>query len=158
MYAGVVMEQGTVGDLFDDPFHPYAQGLLGSIAHRHSCGAALKTIPGIVPNLLRFPTGCRFRDTYPAAHAPSHPCTNYPTASAMCVSRDRIILKGDLLELADLPGGCQFQSRCAHVSDKCGEPPNRRWTRFHPGIWSGAGSLLIFTEAEALIDVQGGPP
>jgi len=70
MYAGVVMEEATVGDLFDEPLHPYTQGLLESIPHGHSRGTTLKAIPGIVPNLLQLPTGCRYRDRCPAAHAP----------------------------------------------------------------------------------------
>ena len=70
MYAGVVMEEATVGDLFDEPLHPYTQGLLESIPHGHSRGTAPKAIPGIVPNLLHLPTGCRYRDRCPAAHAP----------------------------------------------------------------------------------------
>lgn len=70
MYAGVVMEEATVGDLFDEPLHPYTQGLLESIPHGHSRGTALKAIPGIVPNLLHLPTGCRYRDRCPAAHSP----------------------------------------------------------------------------------------
>ncbi|MCF6234369.1 MAG: ABC transporter ATP-binding protein [Rhodobacteraceae bacterium] len=70
MYAGVVMEEAAVGDLFDNPMHPYTQGLLDSIPHGTSRGKALKAIPGIVPNLLHLPTGCRYRDRCPAAHAP----------------------------------------------------------------------------------------
>ena len=70
MYAGVVMEEASVGELFDSPLHPYTQGLLDSIPHGHSRGTALKAIPGIVPNLLHLPTGCRYRDRCPAAHAP----------------------------------------------------------------------------------------
>ncbi|THH34778.1 ABC transporter ATP-binding protein [Aliishimia ponticola] len=70
MYAGVVMEEADVGELFDEPLHPYTQGLLNSIPRGHSRGSALKAIPGIVPNLLHLPTGCRFRDRCPAAHAP----------------------------------------------------------------------------------------
>ena len=70
MYAGVVMEEATVGDLFDEPLHPYTQGLLESIPHGHSRGTALRAIPGIVPNLLHLPTGCRYRDRCPAVHAP----------------------------------------------------------------------------------------
>ena len=70
MYAGVVMEQASVNDLFDDPLHPYTIGLLDSIPHGHSRGKTLKAIPGIVPNLLHLPTGCRYRDRCPAAHAP----------------------------------------------------------------------------------------
>jgi len=70
MYAGVVMEEAAVGDLFDTPMHPYTQGLLDSIPHGHSRGKPLRAIPGIVPNLLHLPTGCRYRDRCPAAYAP----------------------------------------------------------------------------------------
>lgn len=70
MYAGVVMEEASVGELFDSPLHPYTQGLLDSIPNAHSRGTALKAIPGIVPNLLHLPSGCRYRDRCPAVHAP----------------------------------------------------------------------------------------
>jgi len=39
------------------------------------------------------------------------------------VARNRIILQGDLPDLANLPKGCRFQSRCAHVSDICRKSP-----------------------------------
>ncbi|MBT0959071.1 ABC transporter ATP-binding protein [Alphaproteobacteria bacterium KMM 3653] len=69
MYAGVVMEEATVEELFDSPLHPYTQGLLDSIPRKKSRGQSLKAIPGIVPNLLHLPTGCRFRDRCAAAHS-----------------------------------------------------------------------------------------
>ena len=70
MYAGVVVEEAPVGALFDDPLHPYTRGLLDSIPLGHSRGSTLRAIPGIVPDLLHLPTGCRYRDRCPAAHAP----------------------------------------------------------------------------------------
>jgi peptide/nickel transport system ATP-binding protein len=63
MYAGVIMESADVNSLFEAPLHPYTQGLLRSIprADKHSARKKrLLAIPGIVPNLLRLPTGCRF--------------------------------------------------------------------------------------------------
>ncbi len=65
MYAGVVVEHADVRSLFADPLHPYTIGLLGSIPRgRRQKGKheQLTTIPGIVPNLLDLPTGCRFQD------------------------------------------------------------------------------------------------
>lgn len=68
MYAGRVVEQGTVGEIFAHPKMPYTQGLLNSIPtlRRDPTGKAkkkrLETIPGIVPNLLHLPRGCRFQD------------------------------------------------------------------------------------------------
>lgn len=64
MYAGKVIEYGTVEDIFYRPRHPYTKGLLNSIPHFET-GSRLKslqTIPGMVPNLLKLPTGCRFQD------------------------------------------------------------------------------------------------
>jgi peptide/nickel transport system ATP-binding protein len=64
MYAGRVVEQGTVEDIFYRPKHPYTKGLLDSIPHFET-GTKLKelrTIPGLVPSLLNLPKGCRFRD------------------------------------------------------------------------------------------------
>ena len=64
MYTGKVVEEGKVEELFEDPLHPYTQGLLGSIPW---IGQKLKTgrrqlqeIPGVVPSLLEIPEGCRF--------------------------------------------------------------------------------------------------
>jgi len=64
MYAGKVVEQGTVEDIFYRPKHPYTRGLLDSIPHFESGHRAdrLKTIPGLVPSLLKLPQGCRFQE------------------------------------------------------------------------------------------------
>jgi oligopeptide/dipeptide ABC transporter ATP-binding protein len=67
MYAGKVIEYGTVEDIFYRPKHPYTRGLLNSIPHFET-GSRLKTlqtIPGLVPNLLNLPKGCRFQDRCP---------------------------------------------------------------------------------------------
>lgn len=64
MYAGKVVEYGTVEDIFYRPRHPYTKGLLNSIPHFET-GSRLKTlqtIPGLVPNLYKLAQGCRFRD------------------------------------------------------------------------------------------------
>ncbi len=63
MYAGVVVEEASVGDLFANPKHPYTQGLIRSIPRvdAHAVGRTrLEQIPGSVPNLLDLPPGCRF--------------------------------------------------------------------------------------------------
>lgn len=64
MYAGRVVEYGTVEDIFYRPRHPYTKGLLRSIPHFET-GQRLKkleTIPGLVPNLYKLPQGCRYQD------------------------------------------------------------------------------------------------
>jgi oligopeptide/dipeptide ABC transporter ATP-binding protein len=64
MYAGQVIEEGLVTDLFHDPLHPYTRGLLGSIpvlGRKFTAGRRqLEEIPGIVPSLFDMPRGCRF--------------------------------------------------------------------------------------------------
>lgn len=64
MYAGRVVEQGTVEDIFYRPKHPYTKGLLDSIPHFETGTKLqqLKTIPGLVPSLLNLPKGCRFQE------------------------------------------------------------------------------------------------
>jgi peptide/nickel transport system ATP-binding protein/oligopeptide transport system ATP-binding protein len=66
MYAGRVVEQAGVMELFDAPLHPYTRGLLASIPRtsraRRDGGARprLYNIPGSVPSLFELPNGCRF--------------------------------------------------------------------------------------------------
>ncbi|HUB13594.1 MAG TPA: ABC transporter ATP-binding protein [Acetobacteraceae bacterium] len=65
MYAGKVVEQAPVEELFAHPHHPYTQGLIRSIPRvdRAAGGhARLVQIPGTVPSLLNPPQGCRFAD------------------------------------------------------------------------------------------------
>ena len=72
MYAGKVVERGTVREVFRRPLHPYTKGLLASIprlpergrtvtAHR----AKLEELPGFVPSLRDVPPGCRFAPRCP---------------------------------------------------------------------------------------------
>jgi peptide/nickel transport system ATP-binding protein len=65
MYAGKVVEQAPVEELFAHPHHPYTQGLIRSIPRmdRRTAGRTrLVQIPGTVPSLLHPPPGCRFAD------------------------------------------------------------------------------------------------
>jgi len=60
MYAGSIVEQGPVRDIFRRPLHPYAQGLLASIPRLDQPEKELSSIPGSVPDLIHPPTGCLF--------------------------------------------------------------------------------------------------
>jgi oligopeptide/dipeptide ABC transporter ATP-binding protein len=60
MYAGEIVEQSEVITLFDEPLHPYTQGLIGSIPVLGEIKQRLDVIPGTVPNLIDLPPGCRF--------------------------------------------------------------------------------------------------
>jgi oligopeptide/dipeptide ABC transporter ATP-binding protein len=66
MYAGKIVEQGAVRDLFRDPKHPYTQALLGSMPKLGS-KEPLLAIPGHPPNLAQLPPGCAFHPR--CAHA-----------------------------------------------------------------------------------------
>jgi len=63
MYAGKVIEEAPVDQLFANPRHPYTQGLIRSIPRIDTAATRkerLEAIPGVVPNLLNPPPGCRF--------------------------------------------------------------------------------------------------
>ena len=61
MYGGKIQEVAPVGRLFENPLHPYTQGLLGSIPRVDGARARrLNVIPGTVPSILDMPAGCKF--------------------------------------------------------------------------------------------------
>jgi len=60
MYAGRIVEQANVVSLFSRPLHPYTQGLLASIPVLGRVKDRLEVIPGLVPNLIDLPPGCKF--------------------------------------------------------------------------------------------------
>lgn len=60
MYSGNIVEYATALDLFKNPRHPYTQGLLGAIPSIEKRDQKLRTIRGMVPNLIYPPSGCRF--------------------------------------------------------------------------------------------------
>ena len=76
MYAGRIVEQGTVDEVLDAPLHPYTHGLIGSVPSRNRRGSPLAQIPGMTPALLNLPPGCAFRNRCPRA-APA--CTENPS-------------------------------------------------------------------------------
>ncbi|WP_254821220.1 ABC transporter ATP-binding protein [Haloglomus halophilum] len=67
MYAGEIVESAPVGDLFDNPKHPYTQGLLESIPGRHPDEDRLRTIEGDVPTANEPARDCRFAPRCPEA-------------------------------------------------------------------------------------------
>ena len=71
MYAGEVVEEGAVADVFAHPHHPYTRGLLDCIPvpGRTAPGGRLGTIGGVVPSLIGKLEGCSFRDRCPHARA-----------------------------------------------------------------------------------------
>jgi peptide/nickel transport system ATP-binding protein len=72
MYAGQVVEEGRVADVFREPLHPYTRGLLHSLPELRTRRdqpkrKRLQTIEGMVPDLADLPAGCRFRARCPKA-------------------------------------------------------------------------------------------
>jgi peptide/nickel transport system ATP-binding protein len=65
MYAGRVVEHGTVNDVLDNPTHPYTHGLISSVPSRNKRGQPLAQIPGMTPSLLKLPKGCPFKTRCP---------------------------------------------------------------------------------------------
>jgi oligopeptide transport system ATP-binding protein len=79
MYAGRIVETGTVDDVFTNPSMPYTVGLMNSIPQVEAKGGRLKPIVGQPPNLAAIPSGCPFHPRCPmartgAAAAPGRDC------------------------------------------------------------------------------------
>ncbi len=86
MYAGRVVERGTVFEIFERPQHPYTWGLLGSLPGRSSGRGKLFSIPGTPPSLLNPPQGCRFNPRCPyvmevCRHEPPPPLEPLPNGT-----------------------------------------------------------------------------
>ncbi len=60
MYAGRIIEYGTVKEVFSNPLHPYTRGLLGALPKLSGPRERLTAIPGTVANAQHLPDGCRF--------------------------------------------------------------------------------------------------
>jgi oligopeptide transport system ATP-binding protein len=67
MYAGRIVEEANVYDLYAGPAHPYTVGLLESIPRIDEKGQELRTIKGLPPNLIKIPSGCAFHPRCPRA-------------------------------------------------------------------------------------------
>lgn len=61
MYAGKIVESGSVREVLEQPRHPYTHGLIASSPSNNKRGEPLRQIPGMTPSLLNLPSGCAFR-------------------------------------------------------------------------------------------------
>jgi peptide/nickel transport system ATP-binding protein len=75
MYAGRIVEQAPIRELFRRPAHPYTEGLMHATVRRGQKGHALVPIPGAPPNLSALPPGCAFAPRCAVARAD---CTTTP--------------------------------------------------------------------------------
>lgn len=67
MYAGEIVEVGTVEDIFDAPSHPYTTGLFDALPSLAGDQTRLKPIHGLVPDPTALPEGCKFHTRCPYA-------------------------------------------------------------------------------------------
>ena len=95
MYAGHVVERAGTMDLFDAPWHPYTEALLGAVPQAGRPRTMLSVIPGRVPASGSLPAGCRFR---PRCHYATDPCatTQHGNDDAHFTFCDRVA-DGDLV-------------------------------------------------------------
>jgi peptide/nickel transport system ATP-binding protein len=108
LYAGQVVEQADVRDLFARPRHPYTRALLAAV-------------PGITSTQPRLqPVGRGSEQVFSGAQASQ--ITAVPPRS-VAESRGRLAaLEGTVPDLARLPAGCRFAPRCRHAAAECGKP------------------------------------
>jgi oligopeptide transport system ATP-binding protein len=94
MYAGRIVETGTVDDVFTNPSMPYTVGLMASIPQVEAKGGRLKPIVGQPPNLAAIPSGCSFHPRCPmartgAAAEPGRDCvTDRPPLRMVTLGRE----------------------------------------------------------------------
>ena len=90
MYAGRIVERGTVQQVFNRPQHPYTVGLLGATPRGGDRKARLASIEGNVPDLRRLPPSCRLRGPLPVCRGAVHDdrtaaARNRAPASSACL-------------------------------------------------------------------------
>ena len=87
MYAGRIVEQADVHDLYRNPAHPYTKGLLDSIPRLDQKGETLDAIGGLPPNLMNIPPGCPFN---PRCHYAQDICRIDPPPPLREIARHRL--------------------------------------------------------------------
>jgi peptide/nickel transport system ATP-binding protein len=104
MYAGQVVEQGPVREVFLGPLHPYTDGLLGSLPQFGRRGEPLQVIPGQVPRAGAMPPGCRFAARCQHAEARCQeaavPVTTLGRRDVRCLRADELALPGVVARVA----------------------------------------------------------
>jgi peptide/nickel transport system ATP-binding protein len=84
MYAGRIVESGTVDDVLEHPMHPYTRGLLDSVPSRNTPGRPLAQIPGMTPSLAKLGAACAFRERCARAE---EACGQAPASRAPAAGR-----------------------------------------------------------------------
>jgi peptide/nickel transport system ATP-binding protein len=100
MYAGKIVENGTLREVFNTPKHPYTEGLFDSLPNVRDKTAQLKPIPGLMPDPTQLPPGCAFepRCRY-AVEACKMPCETHTFSNTHTVMCSRYIEPDFSIEL-----------------------------------------------------------
>jgi len=100
MYAGKIVEFGTLKDIFTAPKHPYTEGLFNSLPNIKSRNAKLRPIPGLMPDPTKLPVGCTFepRCRY-AVEACKEPFNMHSVGETHCVLCSRYKDSGFHIEM-----------------------------------------------------------
>ena len=85
MYAGHVVEQGPVEEVFNNPQHPYTIGLMSAMPQLDKPGTRLAIVPGTVPTVANMPAGCRFSSRCAFA---THTCKTRPPLMSIARGHD----------------------------------------------------------------------
>ena len=128
MYAGRIVEYGSVNDIFGDPLHPYTRGLFRSMPTLGTAQHRLEVIPGQVPNPAHLPTGCPF-----------HPRCAHTVELATQASEDQTV---DITPPADL------EVEAHRVMKQCttNDPPLHE---IKPGHWAACSLVEGYAQAKA---------
>jgi oligopeptide/dipeptide ABC transporter ATP-binding protein len=124
MYAGRIVETGSVNETLLEPKHPYTEGLITSIPSRVAKGDRLNVIKGTVPNPFRMPKGCRFEPRCPYSFEPCRPFEpgldsiggDRTVRCWLHVPADRIPKKGDRVEASSNGSSAEHVAVTASVA------------------------------------------
>ena len=156
MYAGQIVEEGTVDEIFYEPHHPYTKGLLNSINNSAKDNdEPLVPIPGTPPDLLKLPKDCAFMSRCPytmkICEVQASPVTTYSETHCCrcwleCMDETKITVSGEEAALEDSRAGSHFYPDFAAVLLK--QKVAEQYGLKAENVLTGAGS-------SAMIDMIG---
>jgi len=154
MYAGELVEEGPIGEVFRDPRHPYTRGLLNCIPVLGSSktSAALAPIPGQVPSTLNRPPGCIFSSRCSYADPPRCTTVPIPTITMPGSEHHRV----QCIRYAELPprqrpqASLEIGTAKREREDVLTVDHLSKFYRQSPGIFSGGESY----DVKALNDID----
>ena len=147
MYAGELVEEGPIGEVFRDPRHPYTRGLLNCIPvlGSNKTSAALAPIPGQVPSTLNRPPGCIFSSRCSYVDPPRCTAVPIPTITMPGSEHHRV----QCIRYAELPPRQRPQASLEAGTVKRDQQEVltvdhlSKFYRQSPGIFSGGDSYDV---------------